>query len=89
MSEDESQYKLIVLTRRIKMPGIVETMSEQVPEVRIAFSEIETMLEKRLESLGRENWRVVSHAQDIYNGVLIVTFVLESRMMDAGSREYN
>ncbi len=53
-------------------------MSEQVPEVKIAFSEIDGMLQKRLESYGRENWRVVSHAQNIHNGILVVTFVLES-----------
>jgi hypothetical protein len=39
MSNAESVYKMIVLTQRIKVPGIVETMSEQVPEVRIAFAE--------------------------------------------------
>ena len=78
MSSEESVYKFVVLTRRIKLPGIVETMSEQVPEVKIAFSEIEEMLQKRLESYGREKWRVISHAQNIHNGILVVTFVLES-----------
>ena len=83
MSNEDKLYKMIVLTRRIKMPGIVETMSEQVPEVKIAFSEIETKLEKRLESYGPENWRVVSHAQNIHNGILIVSFMLESLTMAA------
>ena len=78
MSSEENTYKFVVLTRRIKLPGIVETMSEQVPEVKIAFSEIEEMLHKRLDNYGREKWRVVSHAQNIHNGILVVTFVLES-----------
>jgi hypothetical protein len=78
MSIDGKSYKLIVLTRRIKVPGILETMSEQVPEVKIAFSEIEGMLRKRMEGLGEAQWRVVSHAQNIHNGILIVSFMLES-----------
>ena len=82
MTIADKPFKMVVLTRRIKMPGIMETMSEQVPEVIIAFSEIETMLEKRMESLGAENWRVKSHAQNIFNGILIVSFILESKMME-------
>jgi hypothetical protein len=78
MSETASKYKMVVLTRRIKMPGIVETMSEQVPEVRIAFAELGEMLKKRMRDLGEANWRVVSHAQNIHNGILIVSILLES-----------
>jgi hypothetical protein len=83
MPNEEKPYKLLVLTRKIKLPGIVETMSEQVPEVMIAFSEINEMLKKRLERLGAMDWRVVSHAQNIHNGILIVSFVLESRSTEA------
>jgi hypothetical protein len=83
MSSEEKPYKLLVLTKRIKQPGIVETMSEQVPEVKIAFSEIDETLKKRLESLGDTNWRVTSHAHNIYNGILIVSFILEPSLADA------
>jgi hypothetical protein len=79
MLNTESIYKMIVLTQRIKMPGIVETMSEQVPEVRIAFAEVDEMLKSRMKDLGEANWRVVSHAQNIHNGILIVSVLLESR----------
>jgi hypothetical protein len=54
-------------------------MSEQVPEVKIAFAEIEELLKKRMEQLDDPSWHVVSHAQNIYNGILIVSFVLEAR----------
>ncbi len=80
MQAENKRYKLIMLTRRIKMPGIVETMSEQVPEVRIAFGEIEEMLAKRLDSFAPDEWRIISHAQNIHNGILIVTFMLESML---------
>jgi hypothetical protein len=63
------------------MPGIVDTMSEQVPEVKIAFSEIEEMMIERIKGLGETGWQVVSHAQNIHNGILIVSIFLESRMV--------
>ncbi|MCJ7825895.1 MAG: hypothetical protein E4G99_13090 [Anaerolineales bacterium] len=79
MSNSEGLVKMLVLTRRIKMPGIVETMSEQVPEVKIAFAEIEGMLKQHLNVLGEANWRVISHAHNILNGILIVSIMLEAR----------
>jgi hypothetical protein len=78
MSSERKPYKLLVLTRKIKLPGIVETMSEQVPEVKIAFAEIEEMLAKRLEHSSYDNYQVISHAQNIHNGILVVTFVLKA-----------
>ena len=77
MSNSDRSYKMLVLTRRIKVPGIVETMSEQVPDVKIAFSEIDVMLTERLQSLGEANWRMISHAHNIHNGILIVSVMLE------------
>ena len=71
---------MVVLTRRIKSPGIVETMSEQVPELKLAFSEIEEMLLKRIEELGVADWRIVSHAQNVHNGIVIVSVILEPRI---------
>jgi len=42
VAENNPDYKMIVLTRRLKTPGVLETMSEQVPEVKEAFAEIHT-----------------------------------------------
>ncbi len=77
MTRPGDPYKMIVLTRRIKVPGIVETMSEQVPEVRIAFAEIDEMFQDRVKALGEGEWRVISHAHNIHNGILIVSYLLE------------
>ena len=76
MPEKNSNYKMIVLTRRLKSPGIVETMSEQVPDVRQAFAEIHAKLNERLEFFGEGDWKVVSHSHNIYNGILIVSFLV-------------
>lgn len=84
MSDSDKSYKMLVLTRRIKVPGIVETMSEQVPEVKIAFSEIDEMLAERLQSLGDGKWRMISHAHNIHNGILIMSVMLEAQTLAEG-----
>ncbi|MBE9479396.1 MAG: hypothetical protein IMY80_05470 [Chloroflexi bacterium] len=78
MAENNPEYKMIVLTRRLKTPGVLETMSEQVPEVKVAFSEIQTKLRQRIETLGEGDWQVVSHSHNIYNGILVVSFMVSS-----------
>jgi hypothetical protein len=85
MLANTDRYKVIVLTRRIKMLGIVETMSEQVPEVKIAFSEIDEMLRERMEDLGADQWRILSHSHNIHNGILVVSILLESTMATPAS----
>ena len=70
------EYKSFVITRRLKMPGIVETMSEQLPEVQEAFRELEGQLLKRMISYGVEGWRIISHSHSVYNNILIVSVLL-------------
>ena len=76
MARTNQDYKMIVLTRRLKTPGVLETMSEQVPEVKEAFAEIHTKLIQRIDSLGGGDWRVVSHSHSIYNEILVVSFLI-------------
>jgi hypothetical protein len=68
---------MVVLTRRLKSPGVLETMSEQLPEVKNAFSNLEEQLHRRLDFLKPEEWRVVSHSHNIYNGILIMSVLLQ------------
>lgn len=77
MSSKEQMYKTIVMTRRLKSPGVLDTMSEQVPEVRGAFADLQDQLHQRLDCLGPEEWTVVSHAHNIYNGILILSVLLK------------
>lgn len=77
MSAEKQQYKTIVLSHRLKSPGVLETMSEQVPEVRNSFTELDGQLQSRLDHLGTEDWRVVSHSHNIYNGILIMSVLLQ------------
>jgi hypothetical protein len=73
MVTSRNEFKTVVLSRRLKLHAVVETMSEQLPDVRTAFSEIELLLPKRLEPLLCDGWQLVSHSHNIYNGILIVS----------------
>jgi hypothetical protein len=77
LSGYKQRFKTIVLTHRLKSPGVLETMSEQVPEVRSAFNDLDDKLQSRLEHLGSEEWHVVSHSHNIYNGILIMSVLLQ------------
>ena len=76
MAEKNPETKMIVLTRRLKTPGVLETMSEQVPEVMEAFAEIHTKLKQRIEKLGEGDWQIVSHSHNVYNGILVVSYLI-------------
>jgi hypothetical protein len=76
MQAQSPEYKAFILTRRLKMPGVMETMSEQVPEVREAFNLLEKQLVERMATYGQDGWRFLSHSHSIYNSILIVSCVL-------------
>ena len=70
-------YKTLVFTHRLKMQAVVETMSEQVPEVRTAFAEIDDLLMRRLDQSVDDGWQLVSHSHSIYNGILIISVLIK------------
>ena len=76
MAEKKTDYKMIVLTHRVKSPGVLETMSEQVPEVKEAFAEIHAKLSQRIEMLGEGDWQIISHSHSVYNEILIVSYLI-------------
>lgn len=65
-----------MLSRRLKMPGLLETMSDQHPEVLKVMAKIEQDLGPAIESLDGGGWLVNSHSVSIYNGLVIATFLL-------------
>jgi hypothetical protein len=77
MTDPALNYKMLVFTHRLKLQGVVETMSEQVPEVRIAFAEIDDSLKRRLAQSVDDGWQLVSHSHSIYNGILIVSVLIK------------
>jgi hypothetical protein len=71
-------YRIIVLSRRLKLPGVVDTMSEQIPGVTEALAKIESRLGPRIDALGEGDWQIISHAHSISNGILIASFVVKN-----------
>ncbi len=67
---------MLVLTHRLKMPGLLETMTDQAPELRRVMAEIEADLGPAMDSLEGGPWAVTSHDVSIYNGLVIASFLL-------------
>jgi hypothetical protein len=77
MAEEGAQeYRFITLTRRLKMLGVVDTMTDQMPEVVEAMEHMQAKLNERLSVPESEGWRALSHGQSIYNGILIISVLL-------------
>jgi len=76
VSSGQPEYRMLVLTHRLKMPGLLETMADQAPEIRRVMAKIEDDLAPAMESLEDGPWAVNSHSVSIYNGLVIATFLL-------------
>ncbi len=76
VTNGQFQYRMLVLTRRLKLPGLLETMTDQAPEVLRVMGKIEADLAENLAILDGGGWEVVSHSVTIYNGLVIASFVL-------------
>lgn len=72
----ESEYRILCLTRRLKVPGLLETMTDQAPEVRRVMAQIEGDLAPSITALDGGGWEVKSHSVAVYNGLVIATFLL-------------
>ncbi len=73
----EPERKMVVITRRLKLPGILDTMSDQIPEVLDAVGKIMARLPDELDRLEGDDWRVVSHSITMHSGLIIATFLCE------------
>jgi len=77
MMQQGVEYRMIVLSRRLRIPGVLQTMSDQVPEIRGALdglvSEDLGPALTGLDEIG--GWGVHSHSVTVHNGLLIATFL--------------
>ena len=76
VSSGQPEYRMLVLTRRLKLPGLLETMTDQAPELARVMAKIEDDLAPAMESLEDGPWAVNSHSVSIYNGLVIASFLL-------------
>jgi hypothetical protein len=76
VNDGQGRYRMLVLTRRLKLPGLLETMTDQAPEVQRVMGKIERDLAQSIASLEGGEWMVVSHSVTIHNGLVIASFLL-------------
>jgi hypothetical protein len=70
------EYRVIVLTHRLKVPGVLETMADQAPELRNAMSKAVSELTPAISRLGGNGWTVNSHSITVHNELLIASFLV-------------
>lgn len=73
---DETEYRLLTFTKRLRVMGVIDTMVQQVPEVTEAFRQLQEKMSPKLEELDKSGWQVISHTHSIYNGILIVSVMV-------------
>lgn len=68
--------QVIVLSRRLRLPGVLESMNDQAPEIRAALAKMIEELPAAMATLGGSRWAVSSHSVTIHNGLIIATFLV-------------
>jgi len=76
VTNGQHEYKMIVLTQRLKVPGLLETMTDQAPEVRRVMGKIEEDLGASMAALDGGGWSINSHSVTVYNGLVIASILL-------------
>jgi hypothetical protein len=76
MSAENPQYRMIVLTQRLKLPGIMDTMSDQAPLIQAELAHIMERLPGEIDALDGHGWGPISHSVTIHSGLLIATFLM-------------
>ena len=76
VTNGQPEHRMLVLTARLKVPGLLETMTDQAPEVRRVMAKIEADLGPSIAALDGGGWSVNSHSVALYNGLVIASFLL-------------
>lgn len=74
---DGIEHRMIVLCGRLRFNHVLETMSDQAPQIQKVVAETTAGLDSKLEALDGGGWRVKSHSLTIHNGLIIITFLVE------------
>ncbi|MEW6567340.1 MAG: hypothetical protein AB1449_04065 [Chloroflexota bacterium] len=72
----EAEFNMLVLTRRLRVPGVLETLNDMAPEIRTVMAKITADLGKELNSFQGGGWKINSHSVTIHSGLVIATFLL-------------
>jgi hypothetical protein len=76
MATPTEEYRLLVRIERLRIPGLVDTMTNQAPDIART---LEGLAEKSLaeaQAMGQDGWRVASHSLGFTAGLAVLTLVL-------------
>jgi hypothetical protein len=76
MPPEFADYRFLVKTKRMIVPGVLDTLSDQGPIIQSALDEIAPAPSDNLASLDGGRWTVISHSASFYSGLLVITFLL-------------
>ena len=76
MTEAPLEYRTIVLTERLRLPGVLDSMTDQTPELHRVIEKISTRLAHEIESLNGGGWTVNSHSVTSLNGLFVASFLM-------------
>ncbi|MEX0787786.1 MAG: hypothetical protein WD906_04580 [Anaerolineales bacterium] len=76
MPAGKPEYRILVMTRRFLVPGVLDTLSDQAPAIEEAMGKFLTKLSPSLDTLDGGGWEVVSHSVTFHSGLIVGTFFL-------------
>jgi hypothetical protein len=76
MPDGKPEYRILVMTRRFLVPGVLDTLSDQAPAIEEAMGKFLAKLTPSLDTLDGGGWEVVSHSVTFHSGLIVGTFFL-------------
>jgi hypothetical protein len=76
MSEIKREFRILVMTRRFLVPGVLDTLSDQAPAIEEAMQKFLARLVPAMDTMEGGGWDVVSHSVTFHSGLVIATFFL-------------
>jgi len=76
MTASTEEYRFLVRIERLRIPGLVDTMTNQAPDVARG---LETFTEKALaeaQAMGKDGWRLISHSLSFTAGLAVLSLIL-------------
>ncbi len=70
------EYRFLVRIERLRVPGLVDTLTSQTPEVTRGLEGLAEKALAEVQALGKDGWRLVSHSVAFSAGLAILTVIL-------------
>jgi hypothetical protein len=83
MTSAGREYRFLVRTRRLVVPGLLDTWSDHGPAVQTAMDKIAVELKEKMDELDGEGWTIVSHSAMVHGGLIIASFLLSREVPPA------